>query len=80
MQAVHTAAEPPNQAKMIFAIIGCTWNSRKALKKIVRAYRIMNLVWDSPWVNLRFYKLRRLRAAGEDDPPTATVTSNGASV
>ena len=34
---LHTAAPPPNHGRMIFAIIGCTWKSRKALTKMVRA-------------------------------------------
>jgi hypothetical protein len=38
MQVVHTEAEPPNQGKIILPIKGCTWKSKNALKKIVRAY------------------------------------------
>src|ERR1039457_6242249 len=38
---VHTAADPPNQGRMILAIIGCTWNSRKALTTVVSAYSNM---------------------------------------
>jgi hypothetical protein len=41
MQIVHTAALPPNQGRMTLAMSGCTWKSRKALRKIVAAYRIM---------------------------------------
>src|SRR5262249_33234801 len=41
MQMVHTAAVPPNQGRMILAISGCTWNSRKALRKIVEANKAM---------------------------------------
>src|SRR6267378_2909896 len=41
MQVVHTAAVPPDPGRMTFAISGCTWKSRKALRKIVTAYRIM---------------------------------------
>jgi hypothetical protein len=37
MQVVHTAGVPPNQGRMIFPIRGWTWNSRKALRKIVIA-------------------------------------------
>ena len=37
MQVVQTAADPPNQGRMILAITGCTWNSRKALTRIVNA-------------------------------------------
>src|SRR5213593_943830 len=41
MQIVHTAALPPNQGRMTLAMSGCTWKSRKALRKIVMAWRIM---------------------------------------
>src|SRR6195256_826644 len=41
MQIVHTAAVPPNHGRIILAISGCTWKSRKALRKIVMAWRIM---------------------------------------
>src|SRR2546430_9293827 len=41
MHTVHTAALPPNHGRIILAISGCTWKSRKALRKIVTAYRIM---------------------------------------
>jgi hypothetical protein len=34
MQAAHTAADPPNQGRIIFAMTNCTWNSRNALKNI----------------------------------------------
>jgi hypothetical protein len=37
MQAVQTAAEPPNHGKISLAMISCTWNSRNALRKIVAA-------------------------------------------
>ena len=36
-QVLHTAAEPPNHGRMILPIIGCTSNSRNALRKIVQA-------------------------------------------
>ena len=36
-QVLHTAADPPNQGRMILPIIGCTANSRNALRKIVQA-------------------------------------------
>jgi hypothetical protein len=39
MQMVQTAADPPNQGRIIRAITGWTWNSRKALTKIVKAYK-----------------------------------------
>src|SRR6266853_1979609 len=35
MQIVHTAALPPNQGRMTLAMSGCTWKSRKALRKMV---------------------------------------------
>jgi hypothetical protein len=35
---VHTPGVPPNQGRMNLAIIGSTWNSRKALRKIVTTY------------------------------------------
>jgi len=35
MQVVHTDAEPPNHGRIILPIMGCTWNSRNALRKIV---------------------------------------------
>ncbi len=35
MQVVQTDADPPNHGRMILAMIGCTWNSRNALKKMV---------------------------------------------
>jgi hypothetical protein len=37
MQAVQTAAEPPNHGNIILAMISWTWNSRNALRKIVVA-------------------------------------------
>jgi hypothetical protein len=37
MHVVHTAAEPPNQGRMIFAMIGWTSNNRNADRKIVAA-------------------------------------------
>jgi hypothetical protein len=43
MAALHTAADPPNHGKMILAIRGCTWKSRKALRKIVVAERIIGV-------------------------------------
>jgi hypothetical protein len=36
MQVVQTAAEPPNQGNIILPINGCTWNSKKALKNMVK--------------------------------------------
>jgi len=32
---IQTAADPPNHGRIIFAIIGWTWKSRKALRKMV---------------------------------------------
>jgi hypothetical protein len=32
---VQTDGLPPYQGRMYFAMIGCTWNSKKALKKMV---------------------------------------------
>ena len=29
MQVIHTAAEPPNHGRIIFATIGWIWKSRK---------------------------------------------------
>jgi hypothetical protein len=40
MQTVHTAGVPPNQGRMIFPRSGCTWKSRKADSRIVRAKRM----------------------------------------
>ena len=37
MQLVHTAAEPPNQGTISLAMSGWTWNSRKALRRMVTA-------------------------------------------
>ena len=37
MHVVHTAGQPPNHGRMNLLIKGCTWNSRKALKRIVAA-------------------------------------------
>src|SRR5437870_561241 len=37
MQVVHTADDPPNQGRMILAMMGCTWNKRNAERKIVSA-------------------------------------------
>jgi hypothetical protein len=37
MHTVHTAAEPPNQGRIILAMIGCTWNSRNAERRMVTA-------------------------------------------
>jgi hypothetical protein len=37
MLALHTAAEPPNHGRIILAMSGCTWNNRKALRKMVTA-------------------------------------------
>ncbi len=39
MQVLHTAAEPPNQGRIILPTMGWIWNSKKALRKIVLAYR-----------------------------------------
>jgi hypothetical protein len=36
---IQTAADPPNQGRIIFAIMGWIWKSRKALTKIVEAKR-----------------------------------------
>ncbi len=36
MHAVQTTADPPNQGKIIFAIMGSTWNSKNAPRKMVR--------------------------------------------
>ena len=52
MQVVHTAGDPPNHGRMNRAISGCTWNSRKALRKIVVAKVSVN-------------ELRRQRAASD---------------
>ncbi len=38
MQVVHTDAAPPNHGRIAFASNSCTWNSRKALRKMVTAY------------------------------------------
>ena len=35
MAVIQTAADPPNHGRIIFAIIGWTWKSRKALRKMV---------------------------------------------
>jgi hypothetical protein len=37
MQAVQTAAEPPNHGKISLAMISWTWNRRNALRNIVAA-------------------------------------------
>jgi hypothetical protein len=37
MQTVHTAAVPPNHGRIILAMRGWTWKSRKALRNIVTA-------------------------------------------
>jgi hypothetical protein len=37
MQVVHTAADPPNHGRIILAMIGWTWKSRNAERKIVAA-------------------------------------------
>ena len=37
MQTVHTAGLPPNQGRIDLLSSGWTWNSRKALKNVVRA-------------------------------------------
>jgi hypothetical protein len=37
MHVVQTAGVPPNQGRIDFPSSGCTWNSKKALKNIVRA-------------------------------------------
>jgi hypothetical protein len=33
----QTAEEPPNQGRIIFAIIGSTWKSKKADRKMLNA-------------------------------------------
>src|SRR5438067_8320517 len=38
MLAVKTAGEPPNQGRINFVAMSCTWKSRNALRKIVTAY------------------------------------------
>jgi hypothetical protein len=35
MQVFHTAGVPPNIGRIIFAIMGCTKNNKKALRKTV---------------------------------------------
>src|SRR5271169_1403706 len=37
MQVLHTAEEPPNQGRIILAIIGCTSKRRKAEREMVSA-------------------------------------------
>ncbi len=37
MQVAQTAADPPNQGRICFAMIGCTRNNRKAPKKMAPA-------------------------------------------
>jgi len=37
MQVVHTDAAPPNHGSIDLASSSCTWNSRKALRKMVLA-------------------------------------------
>src|SRR5438876_11994554 len=43
MHVVHTAGLPPNQGRMNFPMSGCTWESRKAPVKMVRAKAGMRL-------------------------------------
>src|SRR5437879_1691497 len=38
-QFVQTAGPPPNQGRTYRPIMGCTWNSRKALRKITMGKR-----------------------------------------
>jgi hypothetical protein len=42
MQVFQTAGVPPKSGKSIFAIIGCTQNSKDALANNVNAYRTVN--------------------------------------
>jgi hypothetical protein len=37
MHVVHPEADPPNHGRIILAMIGWTWKSRNALRKIVNA-------------------------------------------
>jgi hypothetical protein len=37
MAVIQTDADPPNQGRIIFAIMGCIWNRRKALRNMVTA-------------------------------------------
>jgi hypothetical protein len=37
MAVIQTAADPPNQGKIIFAIMGWIWKSKKALRNMVKA-------------------------------------------
>ena len=37
MHVVQTAADPPNHGRIILAMIGCTWNSRNAERRMVTA-------------------------------------------
>jgi hypothetical protein len=41
MHVVQTPGLPPNQGRMVFAIIGWTWKRRNALRKMVEANSIM---------------------------------------
>ena len=48
MHVVQTLGVPPNQGRMYLPISGWTWKSRKALKKIVKAKRII-----AAWLGVR---------------------------
>jgi hypothetical protein len=41
-QVAHTDAAPPNHGRICLAMTGCTRKSRKALRKIVAAYRTIS--------------------------------------
>src|SRR5579872_2731812 len=48
MQVVQTAGAPPNHGRIALATMGCTWNSRKAPRKIEAAN--VGLVWSSEFM------------------------------
>jgi hypothetical protein len=37
MQVIHTAVDPPNHGRIILAIMGWSWKSKKAPRKMVAA-------------------------------------------
>jgi hypothetical protein len=47
MHAVQTTADPPNQGRIIFAIIGSTWNNRNAPRKMAIPEMVLSVTGEA---------------------------------
>ena len=59
MQVVQTAGLPPNHGRMRLLTSGCTWKSRKALRKIVNANRTKASSFSSRSLGWNLVETRR---------------------